>query len=54
MHLDVQDLRNFYYRSALGRAAQKSLRGRLLELWPEAKRQTVFGFGFAEIGRAQL
>jgi SAM-dependent methyltransferase len=47
MHLDVQDLRNFYYRNALGRAAQKSLRGRMLELWPEAKGQTVVGFGFA-------
>ncbi len=47
MHLDVQDLRNFYYRSALGRAAQKSLRGRMLEIWPEAKGQTVVGFGFA-------
>lgn len=47
MHLDVQDLRNFYYRSALGRAAQKSLRDRMLELWPEAQGQTVVGFGFA-------
>ncbi|MCX8227929.1 MAG: hypothetical protein OTI35_17820 [Sulfitobacter sp.] len=47
MHLDVQDLRNFYYRSALGRAAQFSLRSRMLELWPEAKGQTVVGFGFA-------
>lgn len=47
MHLDVQDLRDFYYRSALGRAAQLSLRGRLLEIWPEAKGQTVVGFGFA-------
>ena len=47
MHLDVQDLRNFYYRSALGRAAQHSLRTRMLELWPEAKGQTVVGFGFA-------
>ncbi|MBD3664379.1 class I SAM-dependent methyltransferase [Sulfitobacter aestuariivivens] len=47
MHLDVLDLRNFYYRSALGRAAQKSLRTRLLELWPEAQGQTVVGFGFA-------
>jgi len=47
MHLDVQDLRNFYYRNALGRAAQKSLRGRMLEIWPEAKGQTVVGFGFA-------
>ena len=47
MHLDVQDLRNFYYRNALGRAAQKSLRDRMTELWPEAKGQTVVGFGFA-------
>ncbi|MCR9126667.1 MAG: class I SAM-dependent methyltransferase [Rhodobacteraceae bacterium] len=47
MHLDVQDLRNFYYRSPLGRAAQAAVRGRLLELWPEAKGQTVAGFGFA-------
>lgn len=47
MHLDVQDLRNFYYRSALGRAAQKSVRDRMLEFWPEAKGQTVAGFGFA-------
>ena len=47
MHLDVQDLRNFYYRSALGRAAQKALRDELLKLWPEAKAQTVAGYGFA-------
>jgi len=47
MHLDVQDLRNFYYRSALGRAAQKVIRDQLLELWPEAKGQTVVGYGFA-------
>ncbi|WP_375228889.1 hypothetical protein [Roseobacter sp. S98] len=47
MHLDVQDLRNFYYRSALGRAAQASLRGRMLEIWPEAQGQTVVGYGFA-------
>ncbi len=47
MHLDVQDLRNFYYRSALGRAAQSSLRARMREFWPEAKGQTVVGFGFA-------
>lgn len=47
MHLDVQDLRNFYYRSTLGRAAQASVRGRMQELWPEAQGQTVLGFGFA-------
>ncbi len=47
MHLDVVDLRTFYYRTRLGRAAQKAIRGRLTELWPEAKSQTVVGFGFA-------
>ncbi|WP_306004994.1 class I SAM-dependent methyltransferase [Aquicoccus porphyridii] len=47
MHLDVQDLRNFYYRSTLGRAAQEVIRQQMLEFWPEAKGQTVVGFGFA-------
>ena len=47
MHLDVLDLRHFYYRTRLGRAAQKAVRDRLLALWPEAKGQTVAGFGFA-------
>lgn len=47
MHLDVQDLRNFYYRSTLGRAAQKAVRDEVRALWPEAKGQTVAGFGFA-------
>ena len=47
MHQDVQDLRNFYYRSTLGRAVQSTLQGRLREMWPEAKGQTVAGFGFA-------
>ena len=47
MHLDVLDLRNFYYRSALGRGAQKVIRDDLVKLWPEDKGQTVVGFGFA-------
>ena len=47
MHLDVLDLKAFYYRSALGRSAQKAVRDRVVELWPEAKGQTVVGFGFA-------
>ncbi|HGG05600.1 MAG TPA: class I SAM-dependent methyltransferase [Aliiroseovarius sp.] len=49
MHLDVQDLRNFYYRSALGRAAQRVIRENLLGFWPAAKTkgQTIAGFGFA-------
>jgi len=47
MHLDVQDLKAFYYRSALGRAAQRAVRDQVLEFWPEAKWQTVVGYGFA-------
>ncbi|HBQ36771.1 MAG TPA: hypothetical protein DD729_08055 [Rhodobacteraceae bacterium] len=47
MHLDVLDMKAFYYRSMLGRVAQNAVRGRLLELWPEARGQTVVGFGFA-------
>ena len=47
MHLDVLDLRQFYYRTRLGRIAQKAARDRLLAWWPEAKGQTVVGFGFA-------
>ncbi|MCR9113003.1 MAG: class I SAM-dependent methyltransferase [Rhodobacteraceae bacterium] len=47
MHLDVQDLRNFYYRSTLGRAVQKTVREQITSLWPEAKGQTVAGYGFA-------
>lgn len=47
MYLDVKELRNFYYRSALGRAAQRAIRDQLVALWPEAHGQTVVGFGFA-------
>lgn len=47
MHPDVRTLRNFYYRSALGRAAQGAIRRKIVSLWPEAKGQCVVGFGFA-------
>lgn len=47
MHLDVLDLRQFYYRTRLGRIAQKAVRDRLLAFWPDAAGQTVLGFGFA-------
>ncbi len=47
MHLDVLDLRNFYYRTGLGRAAQKAIRDQVVALWPVQKGQTVAGFGFA-------
>ncbi len=47
MHLDVHSLRDFYYRSALGRAAQRAVRDQVLRHWPSAKGQTVVGYGFA-------
>ncbi|WP_296420824.1 class I SAM-dependent methyltransferase [Pseudooctadecabacter sp.] len=47
MHLDVHDLREFYYRSPLGRAAQKVVRDELVRMWPKATRETVVGYGFA-------
>ncbi len=47
MHLDVKVLRNFYYRSAIGRTAQRIVRNQVMQYWPEAHGQTVLGFGFA-------
>ena len=47
MHLDVLDLRNFYYRTQLGRVAQRAIRDKVVALWPPMAGQTVAGFGFA-------
>jgi SAM-dependent methyltransferase len=47
MHLDVYDLQQFYYRTRLGRAAQRAIREQVLSLWPSARNQTIVGFGFA-------
>ena len=49
MHLDARDLKAFYYRTQLGRAAQRAVRMRLAEFWaaPEAKGLTIAGYGFA-------
>lgn len=47
MHHDVASLWNFYYDSPLGRVAQRSLQHTLRGLWPDVKRQTVAGYGFA-------
>ena len=47
MHLDVLDLRNFYYRTKLGRVAQSAVRRQVTEIWPDLKGETVAGFGFA-------
>ena len=47
MHLDVLDLRNFYYRTPLGRVAQRAIRDQVVAMWPPMAGQTVVGFGFA-------
>ena len=47
MHLDVLDLRDFYYRTQLGRVAQRAIRDQLVRLWPAGPGQTVAGYGFA-------
>lgn len=47
MHLDVLDLRNFYYRTQLGRVAQRAIRDQVVAMWPPLPGQTVTGFGFA-------
>ena len=47
MHLDVLDLRSFYYRTRLGRVAQRAIRDQMVRLWPPAPGHTVVGFGFA-------
>lgn len=47
MHLDVLALKNFYYRSSLGRSVQRELRGRMADIWTDAPDMTVVGFGFA-------
>ncbi|ETX14857.1 ATP synthase [Roseivivax halodurans JCM 10272] len=47
MHLDVRTLHDFYYRNALGRVAQKLVRARVREFWPDTHGHTVAGYGFA-------
>lgn len=47
MHLDVHQLREFYYRTQLGRAVQKGVRDKVLERWGETRALSIAGFGFA-------
>ncbi len=47
MHQDVTQLREFYYTSRLGRAAQKAMRDQVRARWPSVKGLSVAGFGFA-------
>ena len=47
MHLDVKEIRDFYYRSTLGRAARVSINKNLSSIWPETNGLNVMGFGFS-------
>lgn len=47
MHLDVIELRRFYYRTALGKAAQRAIRRALVDHWPDVKGMNLAGFGFS-------
>lgn len=47
MHLDVIELRSFYYTTQLGRMVQRVVRQRLRAMWPDIHGQTLVGFGFA-------
>lgn len=47
MHLDVVDLKAFYYRTPLGRWVQSVLQAQLRQLWPDVTGCSVEGFGFA-------
>lgn len=47
MHLDVHQLRDFYYRSQLGRAAQKGVRDQVVARWGNVAGLTLAGYGFA-------
>lgn len=46
MHLDVVDLRDFYYGTHLGAVAQRRLQGALRALWPRVAGLSVASFGF--------
>lgn len=47
MHLDATVLRDFYYGTPLGKLVQRRLQIALAEIWPDVKRRSVGGFGFA-------
>ena len=46
MHSDVVDLREFY-DTRLGRVAQRMIRRRLRQLWPDVHDQIILGLGYA-------
>ena len=47
MYLDVKEIKDFYYRSTLGRAAKASINKNLSNIWPDTTGLNVMGFGFS-------
>jgi hypothetical protein len=47
MHLDVNALNNFYYRTHLGRFAKRKLQESTQKLWGQSLTGQIAGFGFA-------
>ena len=47
MYLDVKEIKDFYYRNTLGRAAKTSINKGLSNIWPETSGLNVVGFGFS-------
>ena len=47
MHLDVVDIRDFYYSTHLGALAQRRLQASLRALWPRVPGLSIGGYGFA-------
>lgn len=47
MHLDVVNLKKFYFQTQLGAYASRSLSEQSLSLWPDLKDRSLVGFGFA-------
>ncbi|HUS53364.1 MAG TPA: methyltransferase domain-containing protein [Thermohalobaculum sp.] len=47
MHLDVVELRSFYYTTPLGQMVQRMVRAKLRDMWPNIQDMNLVGFGFA-------
>lgn len=47
MHIDVVDLKEFYYSNALGKTVRRLLQARLRKIWPDIAGQRLLGLGFA-------
>ena len=47
MHLDVVDLRAFYYRTKLGRTVKREMQSNMRRVWPSTAGEVVLGVGFA-------